>query len=314
MPIVINLRKANSVRLISLLVLMIVFIVACAPTPTPTEAETAVTVDLVMDSASLIVGETNLLVSVVDAEGKPVEGATVNVIGNMNHAGMVPVVVENITALTDGNYVVPFEWTMGGDWFVDVAVTLPSGEKLEKTFEGITISIEEGMGELSEMNHSEMGHNMDSPVSAAYMQLVNNGQTERVLIGAKIEGVGVVEIHEMVMENDVMKMNPIEGQALTIPVGETITLQPGGLHIMLMAVEKSFATGETAQMELLFADETSVSIELPISDEAPAEASEFESDGLTIQTPWMRPVTVQATGEMEMSDGAHATPTAEASS
>ena len=114
MPIVINLRKANSVRLISLLVLMIVFIVACAPTPTPTEAETAVTVDLVMDSASLIVGETNLLVSVVDAEGKPVEGATVNVIGNMNHAGMVPVVVENITAFTDGNYVVPFEWTMGG--------------------------------------------------------------------------------------------------------------------------------------------------------------------------------------------------------
>ncbi|MGV2434508.1 MAG UNVERIFIED_CONTAM: copper chaperone PCu(A)C [Anaerolineae bacterium] len=47
---------------------------------------------------------------------------------------------------------------------------------------------------MSEMNHSEMGHNMDSPVSAAYMQLVNNGQTERVLIGAKIEGVGVVEI------------------------------------------------------------------------------------------------------------------------
>ncbi|MGV2434509.1 MAG UNVERIFIED_CONTAM: FixH family protein [Anaerolineae bacterium] len=114
MPIVVNLRKANSVRLMSLLVLMIVFIVACAPTPTPQKLRPLSPLILVMDSASLIVGETNLLVSVVDAEGKPVEGATVNVIGNMNHAGMVPVVVENITALTDGNYVVPFEWTMGG--------------------------------------------------------------------------------------------------------------------------------------------------------------------------------------------------------
>ncbi|MFZ4826395.1 MAG: copper chaperone PCu(A)C [Phototrophicaceae bacterium] len=303
-------------RFVLLLVLIIVGVVACAPTVTPTspEVEAAVTVDLVMEASELMVGETNLLVSVVNAEGKPVEGATVNVIGNMNHAGMMPVVVENITTFTDGNYVVPFEWTMGGDWFVDVAVMLPSGEKLEKTFEGITIATEEGMGEMSEMNHSEMEHNMDSPVSAAYMQLVNNGESGRVLIGAKIEGVGVVELHEMTMENDVMKMNPIEGQALTIPTGETVTLQPGGLHIMLMAVEKTFAVGETAQMELLFADETSITIELPITDEAPAEASQFEFDGLTIQTPWMRPVTVETMGEMEMSHEEHATPTAEASS
>ena len=304
-------------RLLLLFVLVLSVLVACAPTTpaTSTQNEATPSIDLILPPTELKVGATNLLVSVVNADGQPIEGASVDVVGNMNHAGMAPVIVEDNTTLTDGNYVIPFEWTMAGDWFVDVAVTLADGQKIEKTFEGITIETEGGMADMSEMNHADMGHDMDSPVSAAYMQLVNNGETDRVLIGAKIEGVGVVELHEMIIENDVMRMNPIEGQALTIPAGETITLQPGGLHIMLMAVEKSFMGGETAAMELLFADEASIAIELPVTDEAPAESTNFELDSLTISNPWMRPVTVEGMDEMEMSsDAMEATPTTEGAS
>ena len=82
-----------------------------------------------------------------------------------------------------------------------------------------------------------------------------------------------------------------------------------------MAVEKSFMGGETAAMELLFADEASIAIELPVTDEAPAESTNFELDSLTISNPWMRPVTVEGMDEMEMSsDAMEATPTTEGAS
>jgi major membrane immunogen (membrane-anchored lipoprotein) len=51
----------------------------------------------------------------------------------MTHAGMVPVIVETNTS-TDGRYELDYRWTMGGDWFVDVTVTLPDGTFARQRF------------------------------------------------------------------------------------------------------------------------------------------------------------------------------------
>ena len=56
--------------------------------------------------------------------------------GDMTHAGMQPVsgVAEQGTG-SNGEYRVPFYWTMGGDWIVTVNVKLVSGETYTKTFD-----------------------------------------------------------------------------------------------------------------------------------------------------------------------------------
>ena len=80
------------------------------------------------------VGETTLTVILIDAQGALVEGATVRVRGDMNHAGMVPVNAETAES-SGGEYTVPFEWTMGGDWIVTVEATLADGTVVTRTFD-----------------------------------------------------------------------------------------------------------------------------------------------------------------------------------
>ena len=51
----------------------------------------------------------------------------------MTHAGMVPVFAQT-TGGKNGRYVVPFEWTMGGDWTVTVDVSLEDGRTISREF------------------------------------------------------------------------------------------------------------------------------------------------------------------------------------
>ncbi len=79
------------------------------------------------------VGDTILLITITDANGNPVNDATVTVKGDMSHAGMTPVLAE-ATAGQNGVYEMPFEWTMGGDWIVTVDVTLSDGRSTTQQF------------------------------------------------------------------------------------------------------------------------------------------------------------------------------------
>ncbi len=70
------------------------------------------------------VGESTLFITVTDPAGKPVDHATINVRGDMHHAGMVPEFGEADSS-TDGVYEVPFTWSMAGSWILEITATLP---------------------------------------------------------------------------------------------------------------------------------------------------------------------------------------------
>ena len=73
------------------------------------------------------VGPARLIITLRDTLGAPLEGAEVQVEGNMSHAGMTPVLG---TAVPQGQglYSVPdFTFTMAGDWTLTVTATLPDG-------------------------------------------------------------------------------------------------------------------------------------------------------------------------------------------
>ena len=90
-----------------------------------TASNVEIGVEVETEAESLSVGEATLVVTVTNEDGDPVTDASIEVRGDMDHAGMVPVIREDITDNEDGVYRIPFEWTMGGDWIVVVEVTLP---------------------------------------------------------------------------------------------------------------------------------------------------------------------------------------------
>lgn len=100
---------------------------SCAPAREPAPD---VAVSLAFDPEPHV-GGTTCTVRLADGAGAPVRGADVRLEGNMNHAGMVPVFADAAEA-APGRYESPFEFTMGGDWFVVVSADLPDGRALER--------------------------------------------------------------------------------------------------------------------------------------------------------------------------------------
>jgi copper(I)-binding protein len=68
----------------------------------------------------------------------------------------------------------------------------------------------------------------------------------------------------MSMQNDVMKMAPLP-DGIAIAAGETVSLSPGGVHIMFMQLAKPFVEGESVPVTLKFEKAGEVTLDLSIS-------------------------------------------------
>ena len=89
------------------------------------------------------------------------------------------------------------------------------------------------------------------PSSAAYLKIINNGVLDDRLIAAKAAIAQRVEIHSMEMDNGVMRMRAVDG-GLAIAAGGSVTLAPGGLHIMLMGLTTDLAPDTKHEIILVF--------------------------------------------------------------
>ena len=87
--------------------------------------------------------------------------------------------------------------------------------------------------------------------TGAFMRLTSEKNAR--LVAASSPVAGVVEIHEMAMEKDVMKMRQIPG--LDLAAGRTTELKPGGYHVMLMDLKQPMKGGETVPITLVFEDD-----------------------------------------------------------
>lgn len=119
----------------------------------------------------LAVGETTLIVTLTNGSGSHIDGAKLQVHGNMDHAGMMPVDRE-VNESANGEYRVPFEWTMGGGWIVTVTAQLPNnGGEISKTFEYFV----EAVSSESIINQSG---GMDMTAEATFDSVVNTANTD----------------------------------------------------------------------------------------------------------------------------------------
>ena len=97
---------------------------------------------------------------------------------------------------------------------------------------------------------------------AAYMTIENKGNEADSLISAASDVSEVVEIHDMTMENDVMKMFRID--SIEIPAGGSATLAPGGKHVMFIELYEKLEIGQTITVTLEFEKSGTQTIEVEI--------------------------------------------------
>jgi copper(I)-binding protein len=113
------------------------------------------------------------------------------------------------------------------------------------------------------MNHGQMGGSMG--VSAIYMMIENVGATAAQLVAVSVPVAGVAQIHESKMVDNVMKMEEVAGGLELLP-GATVSLQQGGLHMMLMDLNTPLEQGAAFVATLTFADGRTQLVAVPVFD------------------------------------------------
>lgn len=84
-------------------------------------------------------------------------------------------------------------------------------------------------------------------VTGAFFQI--RSATDARLLSLQSESAGSVEIHEMKMENNLMKMRQLD--SLELPAGKLVELKPGSFHLMLMDVKTQIKAGDVIPMTLI---------------------------------------------------------------
>lgn len=104
--------------------------------------------------------------------------------------------------------------------------------------------------------------------AAAYLTVTNDGAIPDRLIAAASRGVASITPHAMSMAGGVMRMRELTG-GITIPAHSTVTLAPGGDHLMLMGLKRAFRPGETMPMRLKFARGGTLVVDFEVRSAAP---------------------------------------------
>lgn len=108
-------------------------------------------------------------------------------------------------------------------------------------------------------------------VGGGFVTITNGGASDDRLVSATSTVADHVEIHEMSMENDVMKMRQVK-DGLAIAAGATVELKPGGYHFMFMGVKAPFKAGDTVPVTLTFEKAGAVEIQFPVVDPSTMKA------------------------------------------
>jgi len=109
----------------------------------------------------------------------------------------------------------------------------------------------------------------DGRTTAAYMTITNDGDDDDVLRSARSSKAKAVELHKTTMTADgVMQMREVKN-GLPIKAGGTLTLAPGGVHLMVMGLDEALADGGELPLTLEFAKSGPMEVTVPVRATAP---------------------------------------------
>lgn len=100
-------------------------------------------------------------------------------------------------------------------------------------------------------------------VGGGYLRITNAGTASDRLVGGSFPLASRVEVHDMSMDGDVMRMKPVEG-GLEIKPGASVELKPGGTHLMFMDLKEPLKEGQTVKGTLQFEKAGTVNVEFAV--------------------------------------------------
>ncbi len=112
-------------------------------------------------------------------------------------------------------------------------------------------------------------------VGGGYLRVTNAGTAPDRLTGGSFSLASKVEVHEMRLEGDVMRMKPVDG-GLEIKPGATVELKPGGFHLMFMDLKEPLKEGQIVKGTLTFEKAGPVTVEYAVRGMGGAAAAEHK--------------------------------------
>ncbi|MCB9139060.1 MAG: copper chaperone PCu(A)C [Caldilineaceae bacterium] len=148
--------------------------------------------------------------------------------------------------------------------------------------------VEPTPGEITIVNVRARPAPMAGGTGAVYMTVLNGLEEDVQFVSAESPAANVVELHETVNDNGVMRMVP-QPDGYPIPAGGSVELMPGGKHIMLIDLVAPLATGSEIELTLNFDNGESMTVTVPV----------VEMDGMPMNMD-MGDEAMDGEGEMEM--------------
>jgi copper(I)-binding protein len=98
--------------------------------------------------------------------------------------------------------------------------------------------------------------------AGGFMKIENKGAVDQ-LISASSPVASEVQLHEISMEGNIMKMRQVK--EVVVPAGGAVELKPGGMHLMFMNIKAPLTAGETVPVKLKFAKAGEVEVKMPVN-------------------------------------------------
>jgi copper(I)-binding protein len=119
--------------------------------------------------------------------------------------------------------------------------------------------------------------------TALYATLANTTSKDYTLTAVRVDFAAIIELHQSMMQGDMMRMREIEG-GIPVPQGQRTALRPGGLHVMLMNATRALEPGEAVAVVFVFIADDGETLNIQtaarVSDEPLPEVIYFDAVSL----------------------------------
>lgn len=146
-----------------------------------------------------------------------------------------------------------------------LALALVTGPLAMSSLVGSVLAAEVTVGTLTLADPYVRATLPNAPVGGGFVTITNTGAADDRLISASSPAAGMVQIHEMKMDGDVMKMAELP-DGLVLPAGQSVELKPGGFHIMFMQLKQQFVEGTAVPVTLIFEKAGSIEVQFAVKD------------------------------------------------
>ncbi len=150
---------------------------------------------------------------------------------------------------------------------------------------GLTLAAVASLGPLSAQEYKAGSLKIEKPwtratptgarVAGGYMRITNTGKETDRLVGGSSPVAGRLEVHEMRMEGEVMRMRELP-KGLSIEPGKTVELKPGSYHVMFIEMKAPLKQGDKVKGTLKFEKAGTIEVEYTVegmAQRAPGQGS-----------------------------------------